>query len=1144
MAALAFATTNTFVSCKDYDDDITDLRNEIDKLATADQLTAKVSEMQAAIAAAQSAAESKAAAAQSVADAAKAAAADAASAAKAAQDKADALEKNGATKAEVEAAQKAADAAKAAADKAQTDAAAAIAEVKAELQAAADAAAKAVQAAQAAADKAQADATSALSKIAELEEKGATKEEVAEAKADAAAAQATADKAVADAKAAQDKADAAKAAADAAQTTADTAVGSINAVIAGVNTELVNLKSLDAEIAGIKALLNLAGLEGVSIDLSDLSNRVNALDEKLKDIIGEYTTMVTDVDLYITDAYRYNNGLPNKNLMFVYVPQEKDTKFPANEGVADAQIEFSSENKNVTTTDSLVIRVSPTNAVLDPSNISLINSQGKELSEYVSVSDVKPYNKLIATRAAGSDNGLWVVTFKLKDGVDIEEFAKEVTVKSGNYDYSVKYAVAVKNTASADTRRVISAYDVDVTPQAYEAAYNNFIVQNNDGTWKNVYTLRNRYQYTDDKNFGVYSVETGQTKAGVAELAWKDEPQIAGSTGTVNAGISDQRYYLNLLDATVGQDININIAAYVGSDGQPVLYNPVGTTSGRGTSYSVKGFYVTLDKEFAIESNPSEWNAWDGYEYTNVGIPGDAKRPAHLFMGNEGSISINSEKANGDIIGFRVYVVNHDGTLVDPDGRAFYVQVGNAKETLKLTATDLEAKLDKHFDGSNYVSAGVAVNGDAFESLDNTYIDYGYVNENGQWVANQWLLTSNPTDNYGNNAIVPKYRYYDSNDNEYKGDVVFEFRNNKDEATVTKISDIAKVRVNILNPLAFEDGKTYTYKTTFRRNNGTQACDVEVSFKKTVPTTAPALKWASSDYDALTQVFANVDGGNGIYKIKYTTNEDDDMVIAPVEPQALKLMDMITDLKLGKVTSPLTYWYTVAFSGVDNKAVSTDYLLTVPANKIDNKEHAVTYTYDYGKIKLNRTPVEGKWLAENAVCPNAEADALSMVFASWIDSEKVEWFASYDDDDNLIAGGTPEILYRVGVDAAHPNVNTLDLANAIAWNTKLRNYNESGSAMFGESKENPVTFSSLVSKPSSLGARKYIEITKVEFSHPAYEVTYTVVGKTGSNDFTVTLTQKANSATSNPITSGTLTIKGKDCFGHEAKFELPVKIKQ
>ena len=50
-------------------------------------------------------------------------------------------------------------------------------------------------------------------------------------------------------------------------------------------------------------------------------------------------------------------------------------------------------------------------------------------------------------------------------------------------------------------------------------------------------------------------------------------------------------------------------------------------------------------------------------------------------------MSINAEKADGDIIGFRVYAVNNDGSLVDPDGKAFYVAVGDIDAmTTTLTA--------------------------------------------------------------------------------------------------------------------------------------------------------------------------------------------------------------------------------------------------------------------------------------------------------------------------------------------------------------------------------------------------------------------------------------------------------------------------
>lgn len=41
-------------------------------------------------------------------------------------------------------------------------------------------------------------------------------------------------------------------------------------------------------------------------------------------------------------------------------------------------------------------------------------------------------------------------------------------------------------------------------------------------------------------------------------------------------------------------------------------------------------------------------------------------------------ITINGDNIIDDIIGFRVYAVNYDGTLVDPDGKAFYVKLGKS----------------------------------------------------------------------------------------------------------------------------------------------------------------------------------------------------------------------------------------------------------------------------------------------------------------------------------------------------------------------------------------------------------------------------------------------------------------------------------
>ena len=52
--ALMVSSTGTFVSCKDYDDDIKDLQGQIDKLATKEDMTSQIATLQAALATAQS----------------------------------------------------------------------------------------------------------------------------------------------------------------------------------------------------------------------------------------------------------------------------------------------------------------------------------------------------------------------------------------------------------------------------------------------------------------------------------------------------------------------------------------------------------------------------------------------------------------------------------------------------------------------------------------------------------------------------------------------------------------------------------------------------------------------------------------------------------------------------------------------------------------------------------------------------------------------------------------------------------------------------------------------------------------------------------------------------------------------------------
>ena len=122
------------------------------------------------------------------------------------------------------------------------------------------------------------------------------------------------------------------------------------------------------------------------------------------------------------------------------------------------------------------------------------------------------------------------------------------------------------------------------------------------------------------------------------------------------------------------------------------------------TATPIRGFFVTLDQQFALESGNSEINAWVSYQYKNVGYYSTNKGvkdgrydvPATLFKGNKGTIYIKDANniVNGDVVGFRVHAVNLDGTLYDPDGRAFYVKFGK-QETRHQLSFDITVNSDK-----------------------------------------------------------------------------------------------------------------------------------------------------------------------------------------------------------------------------------------------------------------------------------------------------------------------------------------------------------------------------------------------------------------------------------------------------------------
>ena len=566
------------------------------------------------------------------------------------------------------------------------------------------------------------------------------------------------------------------------------AKNTVSAAIELINSQLTNdktgLAALDGRLSSIESLLNQD-----TPDATSLKTRVDNIENKLKDIIGQYSTMVTDVQLY-----NATSDFDNK-LNFIQATEQANV-FPG-AGVADAQFTFE-KGKYFAGEDSLLIRVSPVDAELTTSNVSLLNSQGKELNDLIEVTGAHRYDKLLyGSRAAGNVNtGLWVVKFKAKDLGDAFDAAAKVKV--GNEDKSILYSVAVKNTYTTDEakdRRVTSEYEVRLRTEEAKHAY-DFKV--NDTSIKDI---KNRTAMFTD----------------VDELDWMDNSKPATTVITTgndaNAGKNathedDRNSEAKILAVEEGGDIVIDFTKQIPGLGEDE----------QNKDFGVKGFYVTLDEKFALESGVSEINAWRSYTYENVGYKknGTTTVPAHLFTGNQGTIRIQKlGNAKGDVIGFRVYAVNYDGTLTDPDGRAFYVAVGDAKVDMTIPATTVSIDMTTASDNQpTFESALIPVDFSKYDFDERNYT---------------WKVTAKDKDGQEPNAYF-EVKYY-----------------NADGTVSNKLNKNVKfVQFVLTSPNEFIDGETYTVSTTLQKNFAGATADVSTvtaSFKKEMPTAAPTFSY-------------------------------------------------------------------------------------------------------------------------------------------------------------------------------------------------------------------------------------------------------------------------------------------------------------
>ncbi len=430
--------------------------------------------------------------------------------------------------------------------------------------------------------------------------------------------------------------------------------------------------SLAQKIAAVEQFFAPAGeelsIKNLAQKLAEDAEAAKILGESVSDLNKEASTMITSVNLFTT----VEDHIGDHSLDFVFA-KEQTTTFGKKDVTTTDEFKFE-EGKVVTYADSVLIRVSPVNAKLTKDMITLVNSKGQAVQNVV-VEDVYAYNELI-TRGI-SNNGLWMVKFNMKKDYTDEEFNADA-LYNGQH---IVYAVAVRNTTkdidANEDRYVISEYDLDLAKtQALHAQ--TFTVNG-----KFIEDLHNRFLSSEDAAGNISTMDVPELNyiAGVDAVIAEDlaegvnyENRGGDPTNVAPDGEEDNRQNKPFLTANVGDEIKIEFPEDI----------------------KIRGFFVAVDTAFAVESQPSEDAAWSGYTYENVGKAdlNAVKVPATLFEGNKGTIKITSLKASGDYIGFRVYAVNLDGTLFDPDGKSFYVHLGGDATTALTWNATIEAMND------------------------------------------------------------------------------------------------------------------------------------------------------------------------------------------------------------------------------------------------------------------------------------------------------------------------------------------------------------------------------------------------------------------------------------------------------------------
>ena len=858
------------------------------------------------------------------------------------------------------------------------------------------------------------------------------------------------------------------------QETNDVAIDDIQADLSALAAQVEKWKGLDpAELEAMGG-----EIEQAQQDIISLNNDIAAIN---KDIATLYTAVykgVTYVSLYVGKEYDDIDGVQNiwDNSELTLLSAKAVRSWIFGENVVNNPVQFT-KCERINRTKKFLVRVSPANATIENSDLQFIDSEGNDLIEQgIITATIKPYDGVLTagnvTRAAvGTGNGLFEVAVSINNPYDEAKFQAATQLDGEKPADPSKYrafALGIKdNTVKDMERNVVSEYALTFgLPGDKTVGKLDFTVNDVDaGIIQNRATLPTLV----DKDAKEYE---WLNKVG-------DEPIFEGADKNVKEG--DDRTNFDPLNVEAFEPFTIQLSDKV--------------------METATHFYVVVDYGFVNEADDdTEGEVWERLYESN--ITGINTMYDVAETNGKAEISFNYPITGSDIIGFRVYAVNSNGTLVDPDGRSFYVRVGSTTSSLTWD-TSIKANIDQTKMVSNKLELGEDVLKAISQITDK--IDINSSTWDASFEGVNLLGTV-----YGRlSSDAFKLNFYDSKDNLLNP-----------EANAADWKKVAKIEAEFQQPASkLIDDQVYQGVYTLRDAKNNVLYTITVNVTKTLPTGMPA------DFKPKTeQPFAN-----GVYTCYVDWNKNS------TDPRGEKdLASVFYGLKIEEDKNVFDEAYTFTFADSQAGAkegefedvnvfynAANGYKLSVDDEFVsDGKEHALTVTYDYGTISFRLSDDGRSYETDNVEVENTD---YAFKYVCAYDVQSWSWKKDYKGN---------VLTYRKAGTMTSDDIQGISSVDA-KYNQLLTEIRKSD-----ELAANTATVKLYGTKGNVAGVENLDESRVNEYFIPSIS----------HANYVATINFKPNdAATSDPgkgkVVNCVLRITYVDMFGHDVNIDLPVTVK-